>query len=167
MPRVLRRARALPSLRTLLLHRGLATVDDQAVALSSALAAYGAVPQSRATAALAGRRQFFIHLVGWDLKIRPLKVGNPPRAIYQAGNAHRPALVPARDKLPKGLSRVVRREAAWQIKQIIVSRRTVYRQPVLESLCEKVANPIPMSPDRYPTGLASSAAGSFPRVGRT
>jgi hypothetical protein len=46
MPRVLRWAWALPSLRTLLLHRSLATVDDQAVALSSALAAYGAVPQS-------------------------------------------------------------------------------------------------------------------------
>jgi hypothetical protein len=46
MSRVLRRARALPSLRTLLLHRGLATVDNQAVALSSALAAYGSVPQS-------------------------------------------------------------------------------------------------------------------------
>jgi hypothetical protein len=62
MPRVLRWARTLPSLRALLWHRGLVTVDDQAVALSSALAAYGAVPQSRATAALAGRRQFFIHL---------------------------------------------------------------------------------------------------------
>jgi hypothetical protein len=64
MPSVLRWARALPSLRTLLLHRGLATVDDQAVALSLALAAYGAVPQSRSAAALAGRRQFFIHLIG-------------------------------------------------------------------------------------------------------
>jgi hypothetical protein len=64
MPRVLRWARALPSLRTFLLHRRLATVDDQAVAFSSALAAYGAVPQSGAIAALAGRRQFFIHLVG-------------------------------------------------------------------------------------------------------
>ena len=64
MPRVLRWARALPSPRTLLLRRDLATVDDQAVTLSSALATNGAMPQSRATAALAGRRQFFIHLVG-------------------------------------------------------------------------------------------------------
>ena len=56
------------------------------------------------------------------------------------------------------------REAAGQIKQIIVSRRSVYRQLVMESLYEKVANPIPVSPDRYLTGLASSAAGSFPRV---
>jgi hypothetical protein len=46
MSRVSRWARALPSLRTLLLHRGLATIDDQAVALSTALAAYGSVPQS-------------------------------------------------------------------------------------------------------------------------
>jgi hypothetical protein len=29
------------------------------------------------------------------------------------------------------------------------------------------ANPIPMSPDRSPIGLATSAAGSYPRVGRT
>ena len=65
------------------------------------------------------------------------------------------------------MSRPVRSEAAGQIKQIIVSRRTVYRQLVVESLYEKVANPMPVSPDRYPTGLASSAAGSFPRVGRT
>ena len=54
-----------------------------------------------------------------------------------------------------------------KIKQIIVSRCTIYRQLVMGSLYEKAANPIPVSPDRYPTGLASSAAGSFPRVGRT
>jgi hypothetical protein len=64
MPRVLRWARTLPSLRTLRLKRVLTTADDQAVALSSALTAYGAMPQSRSTATLAGRRQFFIHLVG-------------------------------------------------------------------------------------------------------
>ena len=57
--------------------------------------------------------------------------------------------------------------AAGQIKQINVSRRTVYRLGLRQSLYEKVASPIPVSPDRYPTGLASSAAGSFPRVGRT
>ena len=67
-------------------------------------------------------------------------------------------------RLPSGPGRA---RAARQIKQIIVSRRTVYRQLVTRSLYEKVANPIPVSPDRYPTGLASSAAGSFPRVGRT
>jgi hypothetical protein len=69
MPRVLRRARVLPSPRTLLLHWGLVTVDDQAVALSSAFVAYGAVPQSRTPAALAGRRQFFIHL-GWSISTK-------------------------------------------------------------------------------------------------
>jgi|GEM_PF-4907851 len=56
---------------------------------------------------------------------------------------------------------------AGRIKQIIVRRRRVCRQGVTQSLYEKGANPIPVSPDRYPTGLASSAAGSFPRVGRT
>ena len=59
------------------------------------------------------------------------------------------------------------RGAAGQIKQIIVSRRRLCRHGDTQSLYEKVANPIPVSPDRYPTGLASSAAGSFPRVGRT
>jgi hypothetical protein len=152
MPRVLRWARALPSLRTLLLRRGLATVDDQAVALSSALAAYGAVPQSRSTAALAGRRQFFIHLGS---------------LLSQAGNTCRLAFVPARDKLPKGMSRPVRREAAGQIKQIIVSRRTVRRQPVMESLYEKVANPIPRVPRQVPDRVSIFRGRLFPRVGRT
>src|SRR5580658_11025813 len=59
------------------------------------------------------------------------------------------------------------KKAARQIKQITVSRRKVCRQGVTQRLYEKVANPITVSPDRYPTGLASSAAGSFPRVGRT
>ena len=51
------------------------------------------------------RAQAVFHSFGWGLKIRPLKVGNPPRAISQAGNAHPPSIVPARDKLPKGLPR--------------------------------------------------------------
>ena len=85
-PKVLRRTAALPSLRTLPLHRGLATVDDQAVALSSTLAAYGAVPQSRTTTGHAGRREFFIHFV----------------SLHLSGRQHTPpAVVPARDKLPK------------------------------------------------------------------
>ena len=62
MPGVLSLARALPSLRSPLLHWDLTTVDDQAVAFPLALVAYGAMPQSRTTAVLAGRRQFFIHL---------------------------------------------------------------------------------------------------------
>jgi hypothetical protein len=57
--------------------------------------------------------------------------------------------------------------AAGQIKQIIVRRCRVCRQGVTQSLYQNAANPIPVSPDRYPTGLASSAAGSFPRVGRS
>jgi hypothetical protein len=61
MPRVLRWARALPPLRILLLNRGLATVDDQAVALSSAIAAYNTLSQTRTTAGFARRGQFFIH----------------------------------------------------------------------------------------------------------
>ena len=48
--------------------------------------------------------QAVFHSFGWGLKIRPLKVGNPPRAISQGGNAHPPPIVPARDKLPKVLS---------------------------------------------------------------
>jgi hypothetical protein len=96
LPRVLRWARALPSLRILLLNRGLATVDKQAVAFSLALAAYGSVSQSRATARLAGRRKFFIHLVN----------------LHLSGRQHTPpAIVPARDKLPNGLARPVRRVA--------------------------------------------------------
>jgi hypothetical protein len=69
MPRGLRWARTLPSLRALLLLRGPAIVDDQAVALSSALTAHGTVPQSRSAAVLAGRRQFFIHLFRSILKL--------------------------------------------------------------------------------------------------
>jgi hypothetical protein len=164
MPRALRRSRALPSLRALLLNWRRATVDNQAVAFPLALAAYGAVPQSRSAAALAGRRQLFICLGSQN---KALEGGNPPRVISQPGNAYPPSIVPAREKLPKGSPRRVQREAAGQIKQIIVSRRSIYRQLVMESLYEEVANPIPVSPDRYPTGLASSAAGSFPRVGRT
>jgi hypothetical protein len=68
MPIVLRWARALPSLRILLLRRGLATVDDQAIAFSLALAAYSPGSQSRATAGLARRRQLLIHLVRSILK---------------------------------------------------------------------------------------------------
>jgi hypothetical protein len=63
VPRALGLAWALQSLRTLPFRRGPATVNDQAVAPSSALVAYGAVPQSRGTAALARRGQFFIHLI--------------------------------------------------------------------------------------------------------
>jgi len=102
MLRVLRRALALPSPRILLLNQGLAVVDDQAVALASALAAYGAVPQSRSTAGLARCRQFFIHLVRLHLS------GRQP-----------PAVVPARDRLPKGLPRggkrrgMARRGSIW------------------------------------------------------
>jgi hypothetical protein len=55
---------------------------------------------------------------------------------------------------------------AMRIKQIIVRRPGGYRQSH-EKLIKRAANPITVSPDRYPTGLASSAAGSFPRVGRT
>jgi hypothetical protein len=61
MPRVLRWALALPSLRFLLLHRHLATIDEQAITFSLALAAYSAVSLPRTTARLARRRQFFIH----------------------------------------------------------------------------------------------------------
>jgi len=67
---LLRRAWALPPLRTLLLHRGLATVDEQAIALALTLAAYSAVSQPRTTASLAGRGQFFIHLVSLHLSGR-------------------------------------------------------------------------------------------------
>jgi hypothetical protein len=87
MPGVLRWARALPSLRILLLSRGLATVDEQAIALALALAAYSAVSQTRTTAGFARRGQFFIHLVGLHLS---------------GGNTHPPTIVPARDKFPKG-----------------------------------------------------------------
>jgi len=97
MPRVLRWARVSPSLRTLRLNRVLATVDDQAVALSSALTAYGAVPQSRSTAALAGRRQFLIHLGS---------------LLSQAGTRCL-AFVPARDKLPKRFVTAAAEGSGW------------------------------------------------------
>ena len=108
MPRVLRWTLAWPPLRTLLLHRCLATVVDQAIALSSAVAAYGAVPQSRSTAALAGRRQFFIHLVGLvsvGLKTRALGGGQSTEGPN--ASTHPTANVRARNKLPKGLSATV------------------------------------------------------------
>ena len=83
MPRVLSWKRAFPSLGSLL-HRHLATVDEQAIAFPLTLAAYSPVPQSRATAALAGRRQFLIHLVGLIFgsvsKQGPLAVVSPLRA---------------------------------------------------------------------------------------
>ena len=111
MPRVLRWARALPSLRVLLLHRHLATVDEQAIAFSLALAAYSSVSQSRTTARLARRRQFFIHLVR-DLKMRDYRRWAVHRGHLSGRHAHPPANVPARDKLPKGLHRPVRREGS-------------------------------------------------------
>ena len=102
--RVLRWPRSLPSLRRL--HRGLATVDDQAIALSLALVAYGSVSQARTTARLARRRQFFIHSVGLvsvGFKTRALGGGQstegPNASTHPTGN------VRARNKLPKGLSR--------------------------------------------------------------
>ena len=99
MPGVLSLARALPSLRSPLLHRDLTTVDDQAVAFPLALVAYGAMPQSRTTAVLAGRRQFFIHFVSLHLS------GKQPGL---------PVIVPARDRLPKSVSGSERREAAGE-----------------------------------------------------
>jgi hypothetical protein len=102
MARFLRFAGALPSLRALLLCRGLTSIDNQAIAFSLALAAYGSVSQSRATARLARRRQFFIHLVdlvGVDLKMRALGGGQStegPNAI-----THPTINVSARNKLPK------------------------------------------------------------------
>ena len=107
MPRVLRRVRALPSLRTLVLHRSLLTIDKQAIALSLALAAYGSVPQSRTTARLARRRQFFIHWVGliWvGLKTRALGGGQSTEG--PDASTHPTVNVRARNKLPKGLSRM-------------------------------------------------------------
>ena len=67
MPNVFR---ALPSLRTLLLHRGLTGVDKQAIALSLALAAYRSVSQPRTAARIAWRGQFFIHLIATQLNDR-------------------------------------------------------------------------------------------------
>jgi hypothetical protein len=58
------------------------------------------------------RAQVVFHSFGWDLKIRPWKVGNPPRAISQARNAHPPSIVPVRGKLPIGLSRPVQERSA-------------------------------------------------------
>ena len=107
MPRVLRRARALPSLRTLLLHWSLLTIDEQAIALSLALAAYGSVSQARTTARLARRRQFFIHSVGLvsvGLKTRALGGGQSTEGPN--ASTHPTANVRARNKLPKGLSRL-------------------------------------------------------------
>ena len=80
---VLRWARTLPSLRALLLLRGPAIVDDQAVALSSALTAHGTVPQSRSAAVLAGRRQFFIYLFRSILKLGLSRWSVAPSAPHQ------------------------------------------------------------------------------------
>ena len=53
-----------------------------------------------------------------------------------------------------------------RIKQVIVRRPGRYRQSH-EKLIKRGLTRSPVSPDRYPTRLASSAAGSFPDVGRT
>ena len=110
----------LPSLRTLLLHRGLATVYEQAVALSLALAAYSAVSQSRTTARLAWRGQFFIHLVKLFLvDLRQATHTRLPLFLHEIS-------------CQKGFSRPMRRESAGlsstgavagQIKQLTVSSR--------------------------------------------
>jgi hypothetical protein len=97
MPGVLCWARALPSLRSLLSQRSRTTIDDQAVAFPLALVAYGAMPQSRTTAGLAGCREFFMHFVSLHLS------GKQPGP---------PVIVPARDWLPKNLSRQEGRETA-------------------------------------------------------
>jgi hypothetical protein len=105
MPRVLRRSWALPSLRTLLLHRHLATIDKQAIAFSLALAAYSAVSQPRTTARLARRRQFFIHW-GWSYLGRSQNKSPWRWSVHRGPQRTLPtANVRARNKLPKGLSR--------------------------------------------------------------
>jgi hypothetical protein len=50
-----------------MLRRGV-VIDEQAIALSLALAAYSSVSQPRAATRLARRGQLFIHLVGLDLR---------------------------------------------------------------------------------------------------
>jgi hypothetical protein len=74
------------------------------------------------------RAQAVFHSCGCNLK-RPLQVCNPPRAISQAGNAHRASIVPARDKLPKGLSRPGPREG-WKVpraaQEVVETRGGLY-----------------------------------------
>jgi len=57
------RALVLPSLRVFLSHRYLISVDEQAIALALALAAYAAFAYSCATTSLARSGQFFIHSI--------------------------------------------------------------------------------------------------------
>jgi hypothetical protein len=82
-----RRAWMLPSLWTLMLHRSLVTIDEQAIALSLALAAYSSVPQSRATTRIARCRQFFIHF-GESLcqgDLRQVTPSSPPLFLHEIG----------------------------------------------------------------------------------
>ena len=105
MPRVLRWAQALPSLRTLLRHRGLTSVDDQAIAFSLALAAYSPVSQSRTTTGLARRWQFFIHWIGLGCGFKIRALGSGQSTEGPNASTHPTVNVRARNKLPKGLSR--------------------------------------------------------------
>jgi hypothetical protein len=78
-------------------------------------------------------------------------------------NQLRASIVPARDKLPKGLSRPVQREAAGQIKQIIVSRHTVADSSSLRAYRKKVANPIPRVPRQVPDRVSIFRGRLFPQ----
>ena len=129
IPGLLRGGRALPSLRTVLLHRRLATGDDQAVSLSSALTAYGAVPQSRTTARLAWRRQFFVHLESQNKGACRWSVHpTPPRQ-------HTPDCQRSCTKLVAKGSLPARREAAAQRHRFCgalhVAKRLEFARPIM------------------------------------
>ena len=119
MPRVLRWARALPSLRTLLLHRRLATVFDQAVALSSAVTCRNPEPLQPSQ----GAGSFSFIWLGSQNKA--IEGGQSTEGIDKLACRPCGGLT---IMLPKGLPRPLTstrpRQTFWQL---IVSRHTVCR----------------------------------------